>query len=331
MLNAGYGALANEHFLYFKVQNAEAITLTGQVVNRWTCSRVEKYLTDILKTEHNYWVYSDTDSGYFSLKPLYDQVISKIPEHEKRIDALDKFEKAVLSPYIVKQTDELADYLNSYANRMVWGREVIAEAGIFLAKKRYTLKVWDNEGVRFHDEPKIKITGLESVRSSTPSWARGYLEECYAIALDNDQDKLHSRVTEIKQSFLDMSVHDIAIPRGVNNVDKYQDSVNIYSKGTPKHVKAALIHNWYCDELKLTHIPKIVSGDKIKFIELKMPNPINQEVIGFVSYMPEEFKLEPFVDREAIFDSAFLNPLQSFLNAIGWTHEPVVTLESFFN
>ncbi len=329
-MNAGYGALANEHFLYFKVQNAEAITLTGQLVNRWTCSRVEKHLTNILKTEHNYWVYSDTDSGHFSLKPLYEQALSKIDDKEKLIDSFDQFEKTVLGPFVERQTDDLSEYLNSYANRMVWGREAIAESAIYLAKKRYTMKVWDNEGVRYHNEPKIKITGLESVRSSTPSWARKYLEECYGIALDNDQDKLHSRVLEIKKAFMDMSVHDIAIPRGVNNVDKYHDSVSIYGKGTPKHVKAALIHNWYTDQLGLKHIPKIVSGDKIKFIELKRPNPINQDVIGFVSYMPAEFKLDQFVDREAIFDSAFLNPLQSFLNAIGWNHEPIISLESFF-
>lgn len=330
LLNAGYGALGNEHFLYFKVENAEAITLTGQLVNQWTCRRLNKQFNKWFKTtDYTYWLYGDTDSGYFTVAPFVDNVLRHVTDKTVIVDSIDKLMKDIVSPFIDKQTDELAKYINSYANKMVWEREVIAESMILTAKKRYAMKVLDSEGVRFA-EPKIKIMGLEAVKSSTPGWSRKYLKECYTIALDNDVKRLHDRVLQMRASFKKLSISDIAIPRGVTEVDKYVSATTIYQKGTPKNVKAAIIHNMLVDKYGLRNVAKIVSGDKIKYIDLVKPNPIGQEVVGFMSYLPQEFNLDKYVNRERVFESAFLEPLSIFLESIGWHYEAKLTLADFF-
>lgn len=330
LLNAGYGALGNEHFLYFKVENAEAITTTGQLVNQWTCSRVNEYLKKLLGTDEEVWIYGDTDSGMFTLKAFHDKVLANVEDTNTKVDIINQFIETKIAPFIQKCTDELAEYLNSYENKMVWEREVIAESMVIVSKKRYAMKVWDQEGVRFKGKPKYKIMGLEAVKSSTPSWSRAYLKECYQIALDNDKDRLHAKVDEIRKEFFEkLSVHEIAIPRGVNNIDKYVDNVTVYAKGTPKNVKAAIIHNWLVDKKGLS-IQKITDGNKIKYIDLKRPNPIGQDVIGFSWFLPQEFELDRYVDRHTVFDSSFLSPLQNFLDSIKWSHEPMVDLSDFF-
>jgi DNA polymerase elongation subunit (family B) len=330
LLNAGYGALGNEHFLYFKIENAEAITLTGQLVNMYTSSRVETHLQKMFNTNEPLWIYSDTDSGYFTLKKFHDAVLSDVTDIHKKVDVIDSFIKTKITPFIDKTTDVLADYLNSYANKMVWEREVIAESGVFVAKKRYALKVWDSEGVRYND-PKIKIMGLEAIRSSTPQWARKYLKECYAIALDRDEKKLQSRFAEMRAEFMAMPVEKIAIPRGVNGLEKWgSKDASIYTSGTPNHVKAALIHNYMIDLLGLK-INKIVSGNKIKFVKLRQPNPIRQDIIAFDNKLPSEFGLDDYVNRPEIFESGFVSPLTLFIQTLNWNYEETVSLEDFFS
>lgn len=328
LLNAGFGVLGNEHFLYFKVENAEAITLTGQLVNRWTGTRVNKFLKDQLDPDHDYHIYSDTDSLFLSLKPLHDVALKDKPLQEK-IDLIDKFEKQTIKPFIESQMEDLADYLNSVENKMVWERENIAESMVGVSKKRYAMKVWDNEGLRYKDDPYYKIMGLDSIRSSTPEWSRDFLKECYIIALDYDQVGLHDKVKQVRKEFNSLSINDIAVPRGISDIDKWADPVTLYGKGTPKHVKAALVFNKLIKEHRVQMDP-ITPGNKIKFIDLKVPNPTGESVVAFHSYLPSEFGLEEFVDRDSIFESAFLKPLQGFLDAIGWSWEPVISLESFF-
>jgi DNA polymerase elongation subunit (family B) len=329
LLNAGYGAVGNQHFLYYKVENAEAITASGQLINKWTHVRVNALLNKMLGTEGvNRTVAGDTDSLYLNLSDVVKQMnIGHLSENEIT-DKLDQFTKTILSPKIDKFANDLCDYVNGMQNKMVWEREVIAPQAIFVRKKGYIMNVLDSEGVRYNT-PKFKVTGLEAVKSSTPEWSRVYLKECYKLALAQDKDALHARVKEIRKEFGKLSSSVISIPRGTTDIDKYIDPDMIYIKGTPKHVKAALIHNWYVDKLGLK-IPKLVGGNKLKYVELKKPNPINQEVVGFEWFMPPEFNLDDYVDRDGIFKSAFLSPLQIFLDSIKWTHEPVISLESFF-
>lgn len=330
MLNSGYGAVGNQYFLYYKVENAESITSSGQLINKWTHVRINQFLNKMLGTDDstNRTIAGDTDSLYLVLKDVVDALGISDRDEEYITDKLDEFMKTIMSKQIDSYSDQLCEYVNGMRNKMVWEREVIAPVAIFVRKKGYVMRVIDSEGVRFK-EHKIKVTGLESVKSSTPEWSRKFLKQCYISALDKPESDIHKLVKQIKKEFKGMSINDIAIPRGVNNLEKYIDHDTIYIKGTPKNVKAAIIHNHLVDELKLK-TPKISSGNKIKFIDLKRPNPIHQDVIGFSWFIPPEFELDDFVDRESIFDVSFMAPLELFLNAIKWTPEPVVTLDSFF-
>ena len=331
LLNAGYGAVGNQHFLYYKVENAEAITSSGQLINKWTHVRVNALLNKMLGTEgKNRTVAGDTDSLYLVLDDVVEMMGIRHLSDNEIADKLDQFMKEVLSPKIDQFSQELCDYMNGMQNKMVWEREVISPISIFVRKKGYTMNVIDSEGVRF-TTPKFKVVGLEAVKArSYPEWSRNFLKECYKIALTRDQSKLHETVARIRQDFMKMPINEIAIPRGVNNLGKYADPDTVYIKGTPKHVKASLNHNKLVEQLGLS-TPLINDGNKIKYIDLKRPNPINQDVIGFNYFLPTEFGLEKYVDRETIFETAFMSPLMIFLEAIKWTHEPVISLEDFFS
>lgn len=329
LLNGGYGALANVWFLYYMLENAEAITLTGQAVNRFVNTRLEKFLQNMCKTDKPFWIMADTDSGYFCFDPIVQSICKDETDPQKITDTLHQFVEKVVQPKINELTQEFADYMNSLENRMVYEREVIAESTIVVAKKKYVMSVIDNEGVRYK-EPKYKITGMESKKSSTPGWARNFLKECYILGLKGDETALQERVISIRGDYDKLPIATIAIPRGVNGIKDYQNpETGLYIKGTPKHVKAAIIHNWLVKEKGLDTNP-LQSGNKIKYIELKKPNPIGQEVIGFETHLPKEFGLDQYVDRNVTFESAFINPLQIFLKPIKWNYEETITLEDFF-
>lgn len=325
LLNSGYGALGNKHFLYYKVENAEAITLSGQLVNRWTCDYIDKFLRNILSTDSNTWTYSDTDSGYFTVKDFV-KTLPKSYTTDQIVDAVDKFCNEIISPAIDDRSLELTDYMNCYEQRMKWEREVISSRAIWVGKKKYVMEVLNNEGVSYVGDPKYKIMGMESVKSSTPEWARDLLKECYKLGLIGTEQQLQERVEQIRSDFEDYDVDTIAIPSGINGILKYYDELNLYKSGAPKHVKAALTYNKMIDDLGIKRLQKITDGDKIKYVQLKMPNPTGQETVGFLDYLPKEFGLEDYIDREAIFQKSFMAPLTIFLDAIEWTPEHVNTL-----
>lgn len=327
LLNGGYGQVANSQFLYYMVENAEAITLSGQLVNKWTTKYINDFLNKLFSTkDFNYWVYGDTDQSYFTIKPFVDTIHEM--DGEKLVDTVDRFCEEVISPKIKERCQELCDYLNCYEQRMFWEREVISNRGIFVGKKKYVMSVLDSEGTRYKDEPKFKIIGMESVKSSTPEWARGLLKECYKIALKYDEEALQDKVVSIRSEFDKMSVNDIAMPKGINGIEKYTTSSG-YAKGTPKHVKGAIIHNRLLKQMNITRIQPIESGSKIKYVELKMPNPTGEEVIAFDTYFPKEFDLEKYVNRDMMYEKSFLQPLRIFLDAIGWSDEKKIDLFSF--
>lgn len=329
-LNSGYGAVGNQYFLYYKVENAESITASGQLINKWTHVRVNNLLNKLVGSEGvNRTVAGDTDSLYLNMSDVVDKMGIRELTEDEIADKLDNLANTVISPKMESYSNDLCEYMNGMRNKMVWAREVIAPVAIFVRKKGYAMRVIDSEGVRFK-EPKIKVVGLESVKSSTPEWSRKLLKKCYTAALDQPESVIHDLVKQVRKDYMAMPVNQIAIPRGVNNIEKYIDDQGLYIKGTPKNVKAAIVHNYLIDQRGLS-IPKIVSGNKIKFIDLKRPNPIHQDVIGFTWSLPSEFELEKFVDRRTIFDVSFLAPLQIFLDAIKWTPEPVISLESFFS
>ena len=332
-LNSAYGAIGNEHFRYYKLEIAEAITLSGQLAIRWIGNKMNAYLNKILKTNGaDYVIASDTDSMYLNLGPLVEKVYTgreKTPE--SIVTFLDKDCAIELEKYIESSYKELAEYLNAYAQMMTMKRENIAERGFWTAKKRYVLNVWDSEGVRYN-AAKMKICGMETARSSTPSYFRDKLIQAYTIIITKTNDELIEFIDNIKDDTKDQNYLNIAFPRGCNGLKKYRSGADIYAKGCPIQVRGALLYNYYVKKKGLEHkYPLIQEGEKIKFLYLKTPNPIGENTIAFFQQLPKEFNLEKYVDYSTQFEKSFLEPLKTVLECIDWQYERRGSLTSFFS
>ena len=331
-LNSAYGAIGNEYFRYYKLANAEAITLSGQVSIRWIENKINSYLNKLLSTsDEDYVIASDTDSIYLNLGPLVDKFFSNKSDDKIRIvDLLDKVCKDKLEPFIDASYEELATYVAAYDQKMIMKRENIADRGIWTAKKRYILNVWDSEGVRY-SEPKMKIMGLETARSSVPQYFRDRLKKAFRLIMSSDNDTVIEYIDNCKKETREAVVSDIAFPRGCNGVTKYKHPREIYQKGTPIHVRGALLYNHYIKDKKIQHKNAFIQeGEKIKFVYLKTPNPIQENVISFFQDLPSEFNLEKYIDHDKQFNKAFYEPLRSVLECIGWKPERSGSLMEFF-
>jgi len=332
-LNSAYGAIGNQYFRYYKLANAEAITLSGQVSIRWIENRMNNYLNKILKTENeDYVIASDTDSIYLNLGPLVETVYKgRETTNESIVSFLNKICEMELEKYITSSYETLANYVNAYDQKMFMKRENIADRGIWTAKKRYILNVWDSEGVRYADA-KLKIMGIEAVKSSTPAPCRTMIKEGLKVMMSGTEDEMIDYIDSCRTKFKSLSPEEISFPRTASNVVKYKGTNNIYEKGTPMHVRGALLYNFYVKENKLDKkYAYIQNGEKIKFCYLKNPNPIRENVMSFIQDFPKELNLEKFIDYDTQFDKAFLDPMKAVLNAIGWSDEKKITLESFFS
>ena len=331
-LNSAYGAIGNEHFRYYRLANAEAITLSGQVSIRWIENKMNAYLNKLLSTDkEDYVIASDTDSIYLNLGPLVNKFFaSKSSNKAAIVSLLNKICEEKFEPFIEESYKELATYVSAYEQKMSMKRENIANKGIWTAKKRYILNVWDSEGVRYN-EPKMKIMGLETARSSTPAYFRDKLYAAFQIIIGKDNDELIAFINGVRSETKERPYDEVAFPRGVNNLSKYRHPKDIYSKGTPIHVRGALLYNWYVKKYKVEHKhPFIQEGEKIKFMYLKTPNPLHENCISFFGELPKEFGIEKYVDYQTQFEKSFLEPLKNVLQCIGWTHEKVITIGSFF-
>ena len=332
-LNSAYGAIGNQYFRYYNLRNAEAITLSGQVSIRWIENKMNKYLNRLLKTSDvDYVIASDTDSIYLNMGPLVEIVYKgREKTNEKVVNFLDKICQMELEPYIESSYQELADYVNAYDQKMQMKRENIANRGIWTAKKRYILNVWDSEGVRY-EEPKLKIMGIEAVKSSTPAPCRKMIKDGLKIAMTKTEDELIDFIEESRKQFNQYGPEEISFPRTASDVMKHKAHATIYGKGTPIHVRGALLYNHMIKERGLDKkYASIQNGEKIKFCYLKLPNPIRENVISFISDFPVELGLDKYIDYDLQFSKAFLDPMKVVLDAIGWKVERTVTLESFFS
>ena len=331
-LNSAYGAIGNQYFRYFKLANAEAITLSGQVSIRWIEEKINKYLNKILKTNDvDYVIASDTDSIYLNMGPLVETVYKgREKTTEGIVSFLDKVAKVELEKHIEGCYQELADYVNAYDQKMQMKRENIADRGIWTAKKRYILNVWDSEGVRY-DQPKLKMMGIEAVKSSTPAPCRQMIKDGLKIMMSGTEDEVIEYIDKCRTEFKKLPPEQIAFPRTASDVKKYQSHSQIYVKGTPIQVRGALLFNHYIKEKKLTNKYSLINnGEKVKYIYLKTPNIIHENVISFISDFPKELALDKYIDYELQFMKSFLEPLKSILDAIGWGIEKTANLESFF-
>ena len=331
-LNSAYGAIGNQYFRYYNLANAEAITLSGQVSIRWIEGKVNQYLNKLLKTEdHDYVIASDTDSIYICLDLLVRTVFDgKDVSKERIVNFLDDACKKRIEPFIDKSYKELADYVGAYEQKMFMKRENIAEKGIWTAKKRYILNVWDSEGVRY-EKPKLKMMGIEAVKSSTPAACRTSIKDCLMVIMNQNEEAAQKFIADFRDKFSSLPIEDISFPRGCNGINKWSNPSTIYSKGTPIHVRGALLYNFHNKKNKLTHkYPLIQDGEKIKFVYLKTPNKIGENVISYLNTFPKEFALDKQVDYDLQFSKSFLEPIKVIMDTIGWQPEKVASLEFLF-
>jgi DNA polymerase elongation subunit (family B) len=319
-LNSAYGAIGNQWFRYYDLRNAEAITTGGQLAIRWIEQKLNSYLNNLLGTDRDYIIAIDTDSVYVDMGKLVSRFKPKRP-----VDFLDTIAKEKIEPFIDDSYQELADYVNAYEQKMQMGREVIAEQGLWTAKKRYALNVWDNEGVRYK-KPKMKVMGLEIVKSSTPANVRGNLKKAVQVVLTGSESELQELVTKYREEFNTLPVEDISFPRGINEYTKYLKQ----EKSVPIHVRGSILFNKLLDKYNLNEIERVDAGTKIKFVYLKTPNPNGQNVVSFVGGLPPEFDMEKYIDYDTQFEKSYLRPLESILQPIGWDWEVKSSLDSFF-
>jgi DNA polymerase elongation subunit (family B) len=330
-LNSLYGAFGNRFFRFYDDRIAEGITLTGQFVLRSVLNALNEYLNKVVGTEGvDYAFYGDTDSVYITLDLLVEKYYKDLPK-EKVIDVLDKICQAKIVGEINKACARIASYTNAYdPKRIYFKREAIADNGVWVAKKRYALNVYDMEGVRLK-EPELKVLGFEIVRSSTPAPVRDALKKAVNLMLTGTEKQVQEFIASFEKEFRAMDLEMIAFPRGVNGLSKYSASGTIYKKGCPMHVRASLLHNFYVKQKGLDKkYEAIYEGAKIKFVYLVEPNTIGEDAIAFMGELPKELGLHQYVDYTRMYESSFLRPLESILEPIGWTTSEVFTLEDLF-
>jgi len=348
-LNSAYGAMGSEYFRFFDIRIAEGITLAGQLSIRWIGNELNGYLNGLLKSENkDYVIASDTDSVYLNLEPLVAKVFKGPQETQKVINFMDQVFRTKIKSVLDVSFQALADYTHAYAQKMKMKREALADKGIWTAKKRYILNVWDSEGVRYK-EAKMVIHGLEAIKSSTPSLVREKIKAALKIIMNGTEEELVAFVEAFKKEFRTLPISDIAFPRGCNGMDKYinktgkkerrfsgfgepDEGSTIYVSGTPIHVKGALIYNFWLKKMQLDgQYETIQNGEKVKFVHLKKGNKFDDTVISFIQRIPKEFELEKQVDYDEQFEKTFREPLNIVLSSIGWHSETQFTLEDFFS
>ena len=344
LLNSAYGAIANRYFRWYKTENAEAITMSGQLSIRWIEKKINAYLNNLLKTKNqDYVLASDTDSVYICFDKLVQKVYgNKDVDTQTVIDFLDKVAKEKIEPFIDKSYHELKDYMNAYEQKMIMKREIISNKSIWTAKKRYIMNVYDSEGVRF-EEPELKMMGIEAIRSSTPAVLRTYIKNTLHKIMNEDEQSVQKYIAEIRKEFFALPFEDVAFPRGINFMktikgpnggvytESYADKDTIYKKATPLQVKGALLYNHYLNKYNLQKkYQSINDGEKIRFCYLKLPNPIRYKVIACPDTLPKEFGLDSYIDYEMQFVKGYLDPINVILHTIDWTHEKRNTIEDFF-
>ena len=330
-LNSAYGAMGSQYFRFYDLRLALGVTSAGQLSIRWIEEKINKYMNDLLKTNGvDYVIASDTDSIYLRLGELVDKVYSKKTDVNQLISFMDRVCEDKIQPYIDKSYQELATYVNAYSQKMQMKREGLSNKGIWTAKKRYILNVYNNEGVQYA-EPQMKVMGLEMVKSSTPSSIRDKMKQVIKLMVTGTEDDVQEFIADFRKEFRTLPIEEISFPRSVNGLKTYTDKAQIYTKGTPIHVKGALLYNYLLNKHNLTNkYPKVQEGEKLKFTYLIQPNPINDTVISYPSRLPTEFGLDNYIDYELQFEKAFLDPIKIILDCIDWQVEKTSSLADFF-
>ena len=326
LMNSLYGALGNNYFRYFDRRMAEAITTSGQLSILWAQEAINKEMNKLLETtDVDYIIAIDTDSLYVRMKPLIDKFDPNSPVDFLNKICAEHFENILAAAY-----DELFRKMNAYENRMEMAREVIADKAVWIAKKRYFMQVHDNEGVRYA-QPKLKVMGVEAVKSSTPQVCRDRFKEIFNVILNEGEAATQKFVATFRKEFSALDPEQVSFPRGISDLDKWSDRRDIYKKACPIHVRGALLYNYHVSKKGLDNrYESVKNGEKIKFCYLKTPNPIKENIISYSLNLPKELDLHRFIDYNKMYEKSFVEPIRNILDEIGWDVEPRATLEDFF-
>ena len=330
-LNSAYGALGSQYFRFYDLRMALGVTTAGQLSIRWIENKINQYMNKLVATEGvDYVIASDTDSIYLKLGPLIDKFVPDQSDTARVISIMDKICEDKLQPFIDKSYTELAQYVNAYAQKMQMKREGLSDKGVWTAKKRYILNVYNNEGVQYA-KPKIKVMGLEMIKSSTPSAIRERMWDAVSLMMTGTESDIQSFIKKFREEFKALPPEEISFPRGLNGLNTYSDSVTLYKKGTPIHVRGAIMYNHHLKQMGLEKkYQAIQDGEKLKFTYLKLPNHFKEDVISYPSRIPPEFGLDKYIDYDLQFDKAFLDPIKVILDCMGWKAEQTNSLEAFF-
>jgi DNA polymerase elongation subunit (family B) len=331
-LNSAYGAMGSQYFRFYDLRQALGVTTAGQLSIRWIENKLNQFMNNLIGSKNvDYVIASDTDSIYLRLGEIVSKFgYDKLDSATKTIGIMDKICEQKIQPFIDASYQELAEYVKAFEQKMQMKREGLSDKGIWTAKKRYILNVYNNEGVQYA-EPEMKVMGLEMVKSSTPSAIREKMKETIRLMLRGTEEDVQKFIEDFRKEFKTLPPEEISFPRGLNGLKEYSDSVMMYKKGTPIHVKGAILYNHYLKQKGLTkQYPLIQEGEKLKFTYLKQPNPFKDTVISYPVRLPKEFGIHDFIDYDMQFDKAYLEPVKIILGCIGWNHEKVSSLEGFF-
>lgn len=340
LLNSGYGALGNEYSRYFDLRIAESITLGGQANIVYIANKINDEVNKLNKTDIDNRIYGDTDSVYISFVETvniytekFKQKYGKEPTKTEICDWLDNCISSHFEPYIERVYTEFGEYQNTPVQAMKMAREVISDESVFIRKKGYIMNVLDNEGVRYSaDKPKVKVTGMDAIRSSTPEVCRHKLKEAYKVMLFGEESSLQEFISEFKKEHRKLSAHQIAKNSSANNLLKYTcEDGNIAIKGTPAAVKGALYYNDYSTRILGNEFEPILEGEKVKYLCLKEPNLLRNKAVSFPVFLDKKLGLDEDIDYEKMFNDTFIKPLEPVMGILGWTAEPVGTLEDMFS
>ena len=310
LINSCYGAIGNAYFRHYDLRIAEGITLTGQLVIRWAQKTINKAINKVLDLpeDRDHVCYVDTDSNYINMAPLVERFKPEDP-----IQFMDEVCEGGIGPALDNGFKALGQRMNTFKPRMEMGREVLADRGFWTSKKRYALRVWDQEGVRF-SEPKIKIMGLDAVKSSTPVLMREWMKEYIKLVLADREYDAEDFIEDKREEFINMTPEEIAFPRTANLADW-----QIGAKGIPFHVRASLTFNGMLAETGLDKTySKVYDGDKVKYLYLVEPNHIQSNIIAFPDVLPREAKLVDKIDYQTQFYKGFEKPMEAIRDAMGW-------------
>lgn len=329
--NSVYGAVGNTYFRFYDIRIASAITACGQAAIKTSDRVVNQWLDELIGVKKDRVAYCDTDSAAI----VYNDLLNKINPNaspESKVKMCISLSQDKIEPLLDKTFTNMGNALGCTKNYLFMKTEGICEASIYLKKKKYIQKVLWSEGV-WYAKPKFKIMGLEAVRSSTPKVCQKMLKESYETIIDSTEQSMQEYIARKKKEFNSLPVEIIGAPRGINNMEKFIDRNTIYREksGCPLQVRAALLYNHLVDKLGLkSELELIKAGDKIKYVFLKMPNTLHENVIGFPTKLPEKFNLHKYVDYSEQFDKMYLTPISKILAEIGWKAEYVETVDSLF-